>query len=69
MSEDKTTHENDFLRIVAGELKKLKTLGEKAIAQVGDDDYLRLRLDEESNSIDILVRHLAGTCYRAGPTS
>jgi hypothetical protein len=59
MSEDKTTHENDFLRIVAGELNKLKTLGDKAIAQV-DDDYLRLRLDEESNSIDILVRHLAG---------
>ncbi len=50
----------DFLRIVAGELEKLKTLGDKAIAQVGDDDYLRLRLDEESNSIDILVRHLAG---------
>jgi hypothetical protein len=60
MPENKTTHGNDFLGIVAGELKKLKTLGEKAIAQVGDDGHLRLRLDEESNSIDILVRHLAG---------
>ena len=60
MPEDKTTHGSDFLEIVTGELKKLKVLGEKAIAQVGDDNRLRLRLDEESNSIDVLVRHLAG---------
>lgn len=60
MPENKTTHGNDFLEIVTGELKKLKALGEKAIAQVGDDGQLHLRLDEESNSIDILVRHLAG---------
>ncbi|HEX7629769.1 MAG TPA: DUF1572 family protein, partial [Candidatus Methylomirabilis sp.] len=60
MPENMTTHGNDFLGIVTGELKKLKALGEKAIAQVGDDSHLRLRLDEESNSIDILVRHLAG---------
>jgi hypothetical protein len=60
MPENKTTHGNDFLGIVAGELKKLKALGENAIAQVGDDGHLHLRLDEESNSIDILVRHLAG---------
>ena len=60
MPENKTTHGNDFLGIVTGELKKLKALGEKAIAQVGDDGHLHLRLDEESNSIDILVRHLAG---------
>ena len=60
MPENKTTHGNDFLEIVAGELRKLKALGEKAIAQVGDDGHLHLRLDEESNSIEILVRHLAG---------
>lgn len=60
MPENKTTRGNDFLETVTGELRKLKALGEKAIAQVGDDGQLHLRLDEESNSIDILVRHLAG---------
>jgi hypothetical protein len=60
MSENKTAPGDGFLGIVTAELKKLKILGEKAIAQVGDDGHLRLRLDEESNSIDILVRHLAG---------
>jgi hypothetical protein len=48
------------LKIVLGELRKLKGQGEKAVAQVTDDRKLHLKLDEESNSIDILVRHLAG---------
>ena len=50
----------DFLQIITGELRKLKAQGEKAISQVSDDRRLHLRLDEESNSIDIIVRHLAG---------
>jgi hypothetical protein len=50
----------DFLEIITGELRKLKAQGEKAITQVKDDRKLHLRLDEESNSIDIIVRHLAG---------
>jgi hypothetical protein len=50
----------DFLQIVAGELRKLKAQGDKALAQVSDDRKLHLKLDEESNSIDIIVRHLAG---------
>jgi hypothetical protein len=60
MSESETVVGRDFLEIATGELRKLKTQGEKAIAQVADDGRLRVRLDEESNSIDILVRHLAG---------
>jgi len=60
MPANETMLDQDFLGIVTGELKKLKALGEKAIAQVGDDGHLHLRLDEESNSIDTLVRHLAG---------
>ncbi len=50
----------DFLEIITRELRKLKAQGAKATAQVGDDRKLHLKLDEESNSIDILVRHLAG---------
>jgi hypothetical protein len=50
----------DFLQIVLGELRRLKGQGEKAIAQVRDDRHLHQKLDEEGNSIDILVRHLAG---------
>ena len=50
----------DFLEIITQELRKLKTQGDKAIAQVSDDRKLHLKLDEESNSIDIIVRHLAG---------
>jgi hypothetical protein len=49
-----------FLDIITRELRKLKAQGEKAIAQVSDDRKLHLKLDEESNSIDIIVRHLAG---------
>jgi hypothetical protein len=50
----------EFLQIVTGELRKLKAQGDKALAQVSDDRNLHLKLDEESNSIDIIVRHLAG---------
>jgi len=50
----------DFLEIITRELRKIKAQGEKAIAQVSDDRKLHLKLDEESNSIDIIVRHLAG---------
>ena len=50
----------EFLQIVTGELRKLKAQGDKALAQVSDDQKLHLKLDEESNSIDIIVRHLAG---------
>jgi hypothetical protein len=50
----------DFLDIITGELRKLKAQADKALAQVSDDRKLHLRLDEESNSIDIIVRHLAG---------
>ncbi len=51
---------SDFLKTITQELRKLKEQGEKALAQVKDDRRLHVRLDEESNSLDILVRHLAG---------
>ncbi len=36
-----------------------KTLAEKAMSQVGDDDFFRLP-DERSNSIAIIAKHMAG---------
>lgn len=50
----------DFLEAITRELRKIKAQGDKALAQVSDDRKLHLRLDEESNSIDIIARHLAG---------
>ena len=41
------------------EFQKIKKLGEKAIAQLSDDD-LHTKIDPESNSVAIIVRHLAG---------
>jgi uncharacterized protein DUF1572 len=51
---------NDFLKVMTQELQKLKAQGDRAIAQLNEDRKLHVRLDEESNSIDIMVRHLVG---------
>src|SRR5487761_233019 len=39
--------------------RKYKSLGEKAIAQVADEQLAAV-LDSESNSIAVIVKHLAG---------
>ncbi len=49
----------NVLEVLVQELRKLKTQADKAIAQVTDDAKLRTSLDPESNSIDILVRHVS----------
>ena len=36
-----------------------KKLGERAFAQLSDEDFFR-RIDEESNSIAVIMKHLAG---------
>ncbi|HSB77498.1 MAG TPA: DUF1572 family protein [Candidatus Methylomirabilis sp.] len=51
---------SDFLMGITQELQKLKAQGDKAIAQLSEDRKLHVRLDQESNSIDIIVRHLVG---------
>jgi len=48
-----------YLRDVIRQLDKLKDLAEKAIAQI-DDERLFRTLDQESNSIAIIMKHLAG---------
>ena len=60
MPDTETAIGKDFLQIITGELRKVKMQGDKALAQVRDDRKIHLKLDEESNSIDIIVRHLAG---------
>jgi hypothetical protein len=42
------------------ELKKIKERGDKAMAQLSQDAQFHWRPDRESNSIDMLVRHLHG---------
>lgn len=48
-----------YLDDVRIQFSKLKKLAEGALAQVGDDE-LFVALDEESNSIAIVMKHMAG---------
>jgi Protein of unknown function (DUF1572) len=48
-----------YLDDVRDQFRKLKKLAEGAIAQAQDDD-LYVTLDEEANSIAIVMRHMAG---------
>ena len=50
---------HDFLGNVKDQLAKLRTTAERAIAQVGDNDFART-LDAENNSIAIIVKHVSG---------
>ena len=48
-----------FLEDARRQFAKLKTQGEKAMAQIADAEFFRTP-DPESNSIAIIVKHLAG---------
>lgn len=48
-----------YLENVIGEFRLLKKQGERAMEQLSDDEFF-VALDPESNSIAILVKHLAG---------
>ena len=48
-----------YLRDILRTYRMYKTLGDRAIAQVSDDD-LHALVDPEANSIAIVVKHLAG---------
>jgi hypothetical protein len=49
-----------YLETASFELRRLKELAEKAIAQVSRDEDLHHALDSESNTISVLVQHLGG---------
>jgi hypothetical protein len=48
-----------ILDVARDELQKIKQLADRAIAQL-DDDQLWTALDPESNSVAVLMRHMAG---------
>lgn len=48
-----------FLEEALREARRLKDMAEKSLAQISDDDYFR-QIDPESNSIAVIVKHLAG---------
>jgi uncharacterized damage-inducible protein DinB len=48
-----------FLDDALKEFYSFRQLAEKAVAQVSDEEYFR-QLDDESNSIAVIVKHLAG---------
>jgi uncharacterized damage-inducible protein DinB len=50
-----TSYVNDSIAL----LRYYKTLADRAMAQVGDEDLQRV-IDPESNSVAILVKHMAG---------
>jgi len=48
-----------ILDVIREEFHKVKKLSDKAIAQLSDED-LHVKLDDEANSVAILMRHMAG---------
>ena len=51
--------DSPILDVARDELRKIKTLADKSIAQL-DDDQLWVALDPEANSVAVLMRHMAG---------
>jgi Protein of unknown function (DUF1572) len=49
-----------YLESVKKRFHEYKTMGEKAMAQLGDDAHLFWHYNEESNSIATIVKHMAG---------
>ncbi len=51
--------ESVFLKEAAGELRRYQDMANRALAQVSDEDFFR-QIDPESNSIAVIIKHLAG---------
>jgi hypothetical protein len=51
--------ERHYLENAIAEFRYLKKLGDRAMEQLADDQFF-ITLDPESNSVSILVKHLAG---------
>jgi hypothetical protein len=49
----------DYLADMRTQLAKLRSTAERAVAQVGDGDFAKM-LDEENNSIAIIMKHISG---------
>src|SRR5438046_9571052 len=55
-----TTLGTAYLRDALRAFRMYKELGERAIAQVTSDEDLHRQIDPDSNSIAIIVKHVAG---------
>ena len=51
--------DSPILDVVRDEFRKIKSLADKSIAQL-DDEQLWVALDPEANSVAVLMRHMAG---------
>lgn len=54
-----TDFHREYLADMRAQLAKLRNTAERAMAQVGDEDFART-LDAENNSIAIIVKHVSG---------
>ncbi len=45
---------------LVSEFRRLKALGDRALAQISSDEAFNTLLDPESNSLVVIVRHMAG---------
>ena len=52
-----------YLASVEKQLRRLKGLGEKAFAQISDETHFHVLLDDESNSLAVLIQHLRGNMF------
>lgn len=57
-----TTPGTEFLQTAIRRLKYYKDLGDKTFAQLSDPDF-HYRPNEESNSIAIIIQHMAGNMF------
>lgn len=54
-----TDFRDDYLADIRSQFEKLRSTAERAMAQVGDEDFAR-SLDAENNSIAVIVKHVSG---------
>ena len=59
MNQTADTAGADFLAVVLSELRKQKKMAEKVFDQLEDQDFYYVP-DEESNSIAVIIKHMAG---------
>ncbi len=50
---------DNYLKNIIDEFQKMKSLAEKAMSQVTDEQFFQL-VDSEANSIAVIVKHIAG---------
>ena len=59
MKEIKNNVSSEYLRVIKVIFERYKSLGDKTFEQLTDEDF-HYRMDEDSNSIAILIQHISG---------